>query len=201
MSELTPAELKTRLADPEPLVLLDVRQDWETRLCRLEHALRQDPDVLVLGQLGDEAAASAVLQAAEIGHLVIAAMSTVTAVDSIDRFVQLFPPPRQRQARASLAATLRGVVSQRLVPRAGGRGRVPAVEILVVNARIRERIEEQRLAELEEEMTVGELEADPGRMRLAQLALRALHFNGAGDHLDVDPLRDRDGFLTDSRHL
>ena len=74
------------------------------------------PTCIVLGHLTDEAAASAVLQAAEIGHLVIAAMSTVTAVDSIDRFVELFPPHRQRQARSTLAATLRGVVSQRLLP-------------------------------------------------------------------------------------
>ena len=70
----------------------------------------------------------------------------------------MFPPHRQRQARASLAATLRGIVSQRLLPRAGGRGRVPAVEVLVVNARVRERIADPaRLAELEHEMTHGDL--------------------------------------------
>jgi twitching motility protein PilT len=135
----------------------EVGTDTSSAVSGIEHALRQDPDVVVLGQLVDEAAAGAVLQAAEIGHLVIAGMSTVTAVDSIDRFVELFPPHRQRQARASLATTLRGIVSQRLLPRAGGRGRVAAVEILVVNSRVRERIAEHRLHELEEEMTVGDL--------------------------------------------
>ena len=98
------------------------------------------------------------LQAAEIGHLVIAAMSTVTAVDSIDRFVELFPPHRQRQARASLAATLRGVVSQRLLPRAGGRGRVaggrdPRGE----RPRARAHRRSTASPSSNEEMTVGEL--------------------------------------------
>ncbi len=135
----------------------EVGSDTPSAVSGLEHALRQDPDVVVLGHLTDEPAASAVLQAAEIGHLVIAAMSTVTATDSIDRFIELFEPHRQRQARTSLAATLRGVVSQKLLPRAGGRGRVAAVEILTVNQRVRERIHEHRLGELDEEMTVGEL--------------------------------------------
>jgi twitching motility protein PilT len=145
---------------PDKRAIVDQREvgtDTPSACSGLEHALRQDPDVLVLGHLHDADTAAAVLQAAEIGHLVIAAMSTVTAVDSIDRFVELFPPHRQRQARSSLATTLRGVISQRLLPRAGGRGRVAAVEILVVNARVRERIAENRLSELEEEMTVGEL--------------------------------------------
>jgi twitching motility protein PilT len=136
----------------------EVGTDTPTAVSGLEHALRQDPDVLVLGELRDADAAWAVLQAAEIGHFVLAAMSTVSAIDTIDRFVELFPPHRQRQARAALSATLRGIVSQRLLPRAGGRGRVPAVEVLVVNARVRERIADpSRLAELGDEMTNGDL--------------------------------------------
>ena len=82
----------------------------------------------------------AVLQAAETGHLVLASLSTTSAVDTVDRLVEMFEPHRQRQARALLATALRGIVSQRLLPRAGGRGRVPAVEVLVANARVRERI-------------------------------------------------------------
>jgi twitching motility protein PilT len=135
----------------------EIGTDTSSAITGLEHALRQDPDVLVLGHLDDADAATAVLQAAEIGHLVIAAMPTVTAVDSIDRFVELFPPHRQRQARVTLANTLRGVISQRLLPRAGGRGRVAAVEILVVNSRVRKHILEDDALRLEEEMTVGEL--------------------------------------------
>ncbi len=136
----------------------EVGSDTPSAVSGLEHALRQDPDVLVLGELRDAEAAATVLQAAEIGHFVLAAMSTVSAVDTIDRFVEMFPPHRQRQARASLSSTLRGIVSQRLLPRAGGRGRVPAVEVLVVNTRVRERIADPaRLAELADEMTHGDL--------------------------------------------
>jgi twitching motility protein PilT len=159
----------------------EVGTDTPSAVSGLEHALRQDPDVIVLGQLDDADAAGAVLQAAEIGHLVIAAMSTVTAVDSIDRFVELFPPHRQRQARSTLASTLRGVISQRLLPRAGGRGRVAAVEILVVNARVRERISEHRLTELEEEMTVGELYG----MQTFDQSLVNLYRNGLVERTDA----------------
>jgi twitching motility protein PilT len=143
--------------------------------------LRQDPDVIVLGHLVDADAAQAVLHAAEIGHLVVAAMSTVTAVDSIDRFIELFPPHRHRQARATLATTLRGIVSQRLLPRAGGRGRVAAIEILVVNARVRERIAEHRLDELEDEMTVGELYG----MQTFDQSLIQLYRNGLVERADA----------------
>src|SRR4051794_2320867 len=136
----------------------EVGADTPSAISGLEHALRQDPDVIVLGDLHEADSAWSLLQAAEIGHLVFAAVSTVSAVDTVDRFVELFPPHRQRQARASLASTLRGIVSQRLLPRAGGRGRVPAVEVLVVNARVRERIgDPSRSAELEHEMTHGDL--------------------------------------------
>jgi twitching motility protein PilT len=159
----------------------EIGTDTPSAVSGLEHALRQDPDVLVLGQLRDEGAAGALLQAAEIGHLVIAAMSTVTAVDSIDRFVELFAPHRQRQARSSLASTLRGIVSQRLLPRAGGRGRVAAVEILTVNSRVRERIQEHRLGELEEEMTVGELYG----MQTFDQSLVQLYRNGLVDRADA----------------
>jgi len=136
----------------------EVGTDTPTAVSGLSHALRQDPDVLVLGELHDADSAWALLQAAVAGHFVLAAMSTVSAVDTIDRFVELFPPHRQRQARDALATTLRGIVSQRLLPRAGGRGRVPAVELLVANARVRERIADPaRLAELADEMTHGDL--------------------------------------------
>ncbi len=146
---------------PDKRSIVDQREvgvDTPSAVSGLEHALRQDPDVVVLGELRDAEAAWALLQAAEIGHLVFAGMSTVSAIDTVDRFVELFPPHRQRQARASLAVTLRGIVSQRLLPRAGGRGRVPAVEVLVVNARVTERIADpERLGELDDEMIHGDL--------------------------------------------
>jgi twitching motility protein PilT len=136
----------------------EVGSDTPSTVSALEHALRQDPDVVMVGDLADADAAWAALQAAAIGHLVLAGMRTVGAVDTVDRFVELFPPHRQRQARAALATLLRGIVAQRLLPRAGGRGRVPAVELLVVNARVAERIADpDRLTELTEEMERGDL--------------------------------------------
>ena len=160
----------------------EVGTDTPTAVSGLEHALRQDPDVIVLGQLTDDAAAGAVLQAAEIGHLVIAAMSTVTAIDSIDRFVELFPPHRQRQARSTLAATLRGVVSQRLLPRAGGRGsgrrgRDPRGE----RTRARAHRTKTASAELDEEMTVGELYG----MQTFDQSLVHLYRNGLVERADA----------------
>jgi twitching motility protein PilT len=136
----------------------EVGTDTPSAQSALVHALRQDPDVIMVSQLRDAASAWAALQAAETGHLVLSSLSTVSAVDTIERLVDLFQPHQQRQARASLASALRGIVSQRLLPRAGGRGRVPAIEILVVNARVAERIAEpDRLGELRHEMAHGDL--------------------------------------------
>ncbi len=136
----------------------EVSTDTPSAPSALVHALRQDPDVVMVSELGDAESAWAALRAAEIGHLVLAGFPTVSVLETIERFVELFPPHRQRQARASLTAALRGIVSQRLLPRAGGRGRVPAVEVLVVNARVAERIADQeRVKELAAEMANGEL--------------------------------------------
>ncbi len=136
----------------------EVGTDTPSAHVALEHALRQDPDVIMVSQLRDDATVAAAMDAAEAGHLVIAGFSTVNAIDTVDRVVEMFEPHRQRQVRASLASALRGILVQRLVPRAGGRGRVPAVEVLVVNARVRERIADPaRVAELAGEMEHGDL--------------------------------------------
>jgi twitching motility protein PilT len=136
----------------------EIGSDTPSAQSALTHALRQDPDVIMVSQLRDPASAWAALQAAETGHLVLSSLATVSAVDTIERFVDLFQPHQQRQARASLASALRGIVSQRLLPRAGGRGRVPAIEVLVVNSRVAERIAQpDRLHELQREMTDGDL--------------------------------------------
>jgi twitching motility protein PilT len=145
----------------DKLAIVDQREvgaDTPSAVSALRHALRQDPDVIVLSELHDSALAEVALQAAEIGHLVLASMPTVSAADTVLRFVEMFPPDQQAQARSSLAATLRGIVSQRLLPRAGGRGRVPAVEVLVANARVANRIAEPgRVHELQVEMEQGDL--------------------------------------------
>jgi twitching motility protein PilT len=118
----------------------DVGLDTEDFRSALKRALRQDPDVILIGEMRDPETVSAALSAAETGHLVLATLHTVNATETVNRILDFFPPHQHVQVRASLAATLRGIVSQRLLPRATGRGQVPAVEVLVGTGRVFERI-------------------------------------------------------------
>jgi twitching motility protein PilT len=104
----------------------------------LRASLRQDPDVILVGEMRDLETISTALHAAETGHLVFSTLHTLDAVETINRIISVFPPPEQKQIRMQLAATLRSVVSQRLVKRADGAGRVPAVEVLISTAFVRE---------------------------------------------------------------
>ena len=96
----------------------------------LRRVLRQDPDVILIGELRDTETAHTALQAAESGHLVFSTLHTIDAAETIGRMIEFFPPAKQQQIRSILAGTLRGVISQRLLPRADG-GRVPSVEVMV----------------------------------------------------------------------
>jgi twitching motility protein PilT len=125
--------------------LIDQREigaDIVSYAAGIRYAVRQDPDVIFIGEIRDEATADAAMWAADTGHLVISTMHTLNAIETVNRMVDLFPADRQRQARRSLAGTLKAVISQRLVPRAGGVGRIPAVEVLIVNGRAAELIQE-----------------------------------------------------------
>ena len=104
----------------------------------LRAALRQDPDVILVGEMRDFETIETALMAAETGHLVMSTLHTIDAAETITRIVSVFPPHQQPQIRLQLASIIKGVISQRLVPRADGKGRVPAVEILVASARVRE---------------------------------------------------------------
>src|SRR5437867_10845579 len=106
----------------------------------LRHVIRQDPDVIFIGEIRDSETAEAALSAAETGHLVISTLHTIDATETINRMLDLLPATAQRQARFSLAASLGGTISQRLIPAADGRGRVPAVEVLVNTGRVHDRI-------------------------------------------------------------
>jgi twitching motility protein PilT len=104
----------------------------------LRAALRQDPDVIMVGEIRDVETMEIALQAAETGHLVLSTLHTADAVDTVNRIVSLFPPHQQQQARIQLANVLSGIVSQRLMPRADATGMIPAAEILINTARMRE---------------------------------------------------------------
>jgi len=104
----------------------------------LRRALRQDPDVILVGEMRDLETISTALLAAETGHLVLSTLHTLDATETIQRIIAVFPPPEQKQIRLQLAATLKAVVSQRLVRRADDKGRVPAVEIMIATGYIRD---------------------------------------------------------------
>jgi twitching motility protein PilT len=102
----------------------------------LKRAMRQDPDVIFIGEMRDHETVQAALTAAETGHLVISTLHTLDATETVNRIIEFYPPHQQKQARKSLAGTLNGVVSQRLLVRKDGKGRIPAVEVLVMNGRV-----------------------------------------------------------------
>lgn len=104
----------------------------------LRSALRQDPDVILVGEMRDFDTISTAIVAAETGHLVLSTLHTIDAAETVNRIIAIFPPYQQKQIRLQLAALLRGVISMRLIPRADGIGRVPAVEVMVATATIRE---------------------------------------------------------------
>ncbi len=106
----------------------------------LRSALRQDPDIILVGEMRDYETISTAILAAETGHLVMSTLHTLDATETVNRIISVFPPYQQKQIRLQLAAVLRGVISQRLIPRADGKGRVPAVEVLVTTATVRESI-------------------------------------------------------------
>jgi twitching motility protein PilT len=129
---------------------LDVESFYEG----LRRALRQDPDVILIGELRDAETAQTALQAAESGHLVFSTMHTVDAAETVGRMIEFFPGVKQQQIRSIMAGVLRGVISQRLLPRVTG-GRVAAVEVMVVNARIADLIRDDKADEIPEAVAEG----------------------------------------------
>jgi len=109
----------------------------------LKSSLRQDPDCILVGEMRDLETIETAMTAAETGHLVLSTLHTLDATETIARIVSAFPPHQQKQVRLQLGAVLRAVISQRLVPKADGKGRVAAIEVLICNSRVREMIEDK----------------------------------------------------------
>jgi twitching motility protein PilT len=140
----------------------------------LRRALRQDPDVILIGELRDAETAQTALQAAESGHLVLSTLHTVDAAETVGRLVEFFPAVKQPMIRSILAGVLKGVVSQRLLPKVSG-GRVAAVEVMVVNDRIADLIREDRADEIPDAMADGAFyDMQPLTQALIDLALSGL---------------------------
>jgi twitching motility protein PilT len=128
---------------PDRMAIVNQREilhDTANFASALRSAMRQDPDVIFVGEIRDPDTVKAALQAAETGHLVVSTLHTTDVTETVNRIIDFFPPHQQKQIRVALASALKGVVTQRLLPRKDGRGRIPAVEVLVMNGRIRDLI-------------------------------------------------------------
>lgn len=121
----------------------EVGTDTPTFSSALKGALRQDPDVILVGEMRDYETIETAMTAAETGHLVMSTLHTMDAPETINRIISVFPPYHQRQVRIQMASIIKGIISQRLVPRADGKGRVPAVEVLLGTARVKECIDDK----------------------------------------------------------
>ncbi len=122
----------------------------------LKYILRQDPDVVLVGEMRDLETIEAAITTAETGHLCFATLHTNSAVQTINRIIDVFPPNQQSQIRAQLSFVLEGIVSQTLLPRASGSGRVPGLEVLIPNAAIRNLIREDKLHQVYSQMQIGQ---------------------------------------------
>jgi twitching motility protein PilT len=116
----------------------EIGSDTEDFATAMRAAVRQDPDVILVGEMRDQETVSAAIQAADTGHLVLSTLHTTDATETLNRIVDFFPPHQQTQIRVALAGSLKGIICQRLVQTADGAGRVPAVEVMMVNGRIQQ---------------------------------------------------------------
>jgi twitching motility protein PilT len=153
----------------------------------LRAALRQDPDVILVGEMRDLETMATAISAAETGHLVLATLHSNDAVQSVHRIVDVFPPSQQAQIRQQLALSLHAIVAQQLVPRADGRGRIPAVELMLATFPVRHHIRSDKLEKLYNEITLGKRQGmtsfeeslaqlvREGRIDLEEARVRASH--------------------------
>ena len=152
----------------------EVGEDTNSFTNALKHVLRQDPDVILIGEMRDLETVSIAITAAETGHLVLATLHTNSAANTIDRMIDIFPPHQQQQIRMQLSVTLEGIVCQTLVPRAEGSGRILAMELLPVTPAVRNVIREGKSYQIPNIIQSG---AQYG-MQSLDVSLRNLYLQG-----------------------
>ena len=155
----------------------------------LRSILREDPDVILIGEMRDLNTIETALTAAETGHLVFATLHTNSAADSIDRMVNVFPEGQQRQIRLQVSTTLRAVVSQQLLPRKGGHGRAAACEVMLVNSAIRNLIREGKTPQIAGTMAVS---AQEGSVTMDASVLRLYQRGRISAQIAAQAARDKD---------
>jgi twitching motility protein PilT len=152
----------------------EIGHDSASFATALRAALREDPDVILVGEMRDAETMSVALHAAETGHLVFSTLHTLNATETVNRIIGTFPPHQEQQIRDQLAAVIEGVISQRLIPRLTDDGRVPAVEVLVGTGLIRDSIREaKRTSEIPSVIAAGGLQY--GMQTFDQCLLRLYH--------------------------
>ena len=152
----------------------ELGRDTRSFASALKYAIRQDPDVILVGEMRDLETMGAALTAAETGHLVLTTLHTPSAPQAVDRFIDIFPPHQQQQVRTQLSTTLEGVLYQILLPRSDGSGRIPAVEVMLATTAIRNLVREGKTYQMLNAIQTG---AQYGMQTLDQ-ALLALYRNG-----------------------
>jgi twitching motility protein PilT len=158
----------------------EIGLDTESYSSALKYVLRQDPDDILIGEMRDVETVSAALTAAQTGHFVMSTLHTIDATETINRIIDFFPLHQQKQVRIMLAGTLRGIISQRLLPRADGQGRVPAIEVMVMTSRIRDFVLEPEQTTLigqaiREGEFYGMMSFDQALLKLYEQGLITLH--------------------------
>lgn len=159
----------------------EVGQDTHTFSLALRHVLRQDPDVILIGEMRDLETTSIAITAAETGHFVLATLHTSSAPSTVDRVIDIFPPHQQQQIRMQLSVTLEGILCQTLIPKAKGSGRVMAMELMPVSPAIRNIIREGKTHQIPNSIQAG---ASLGMMSL-DMSLRNLYMQGLITHEDA----------------
>jgi twitching motility protein PilT len=169
----------------------EVGQDTHSFANALKHVLRQDPDVILIGELRDLETISVALTAAETGHLVFATLHTQDAPQTIDRIIDVFPPHQQGQVRTQLAATLQGVVCQTLLKRANGKGRAVATEIMVTTPAIANLIREGKTHQMTSAMQAGK---DLGMHTMDQHLADLVNAGTVSHEAAMEKVHDAEGF-------
>ncbi len=153
------------------IVQREVHFDTRSFGAALRSALREDPDVVLIGEMRDLETIATAITVAETGHLVLATLHTNSASQSIDRIIDVFPPHQQQQIRIQLSNVLQGIVSQRLIPMVGG-GRIAAAEVLVVNAAVRNIIREAKTHQIDAVIQTG---AEDGMQSMDSTLVKLVH--------------------------
>lgn len=133
----------------------EVGIDTESFPMALKHAMRQSPDVILIGEMRDTETVEAAINAAETGHLVFSTLHTLNAVQTVDRIIMFFPPHQHSMLRQQLSMVLEGVLSIRLIPRKGGKGRIPAIELLLGTPSVKQILAEGRTLEMSKALSEG----------------------------------------------